>query len=63
MMLILTSKFGESLQIDNNIKITLLNDKHNQVKIGVNASNDIEIRREEINENSQGEEQTGNRDV
>ncbi len=63
MMLILTSKFGESLQIGNNIKITLLNDNHNQVKIRVNAPNDIEIRRKEINKKMQAEEQPGNRDI
>ncbi len=47
-MLILTRKPGESIQIGDDIKITVLDDKHNQVKIGIEAPDDIEIWREEI---------------
>ena len=47
-MLRLTRKLGESIQIVDNIKFTVLDDKHNQVKIGIDAPDDVEIWREEI---------------
>jgi carbon storage regulator len=50
MMLILTRKPGESIQIGDNIKITVLDDKHNQVKIGIDAPDEVEIWRDEIQE-------------
>jgi carbon storage regulator len=50
MMLILTRKLGESIQIGDNIKITVLDDKHNQVKIGIDAPDEVEIWRDEIQE-------------
>ena len=43
MMLILTRKSGESIQIGDNIKITVFDDKHNQVKRGIEAPDDVEI--------------------
>jgi carbon storage regulator len=49
-MLQLTRKIGESIQIGDNIKITVLDDKHNQVKIGIEAPDDVEIWRYEIYE-------------
>jgi carbon storage regulator len=49
-MLQLTRKIGESIQIGDNIKITVLDDKHNQVKIGIEAPDDVEIWRDEIYE-------------
>ncbi len=49
-MLQLTRKIGESIQIGDNIKITVLDDKHNQVKIGIEAPDDIKIWRDEIYE-------------
>ena len=47
-MLILTRKTNETLIINDNIKITILNIKGNQVRIGIDAPSDIEIFREEI---------------
>ena len=47
-MLILTRKQNESIVIDGDIRITVLSDKHGQVKIGVEAPEDVEIWREEI---------------
>jgi carbon storage regulator len=49
-MLILTRKIGESIQIGDYIKITVLDDKHSQVKIGADAPDEVEIWREEIYE-------------
>jgi carbon storage regulator len=47
-MLILTRNQNESIIIDNNIRITELSDKHGQVKLGIEAPEDVEIWREEI---------------
>ena len=47
-MLILTRKVGESLIIGDDISLTILNVRGNQVKIGVKAPKDISVHREEI---------------
>jgi carbon storage regulator len=57
-MLILTRKPGESIQIGDNIKITVLDDKHNQVRIEIDAPDDVEIWRDEIYEKIQANEES-----
>jgi carbon storage regulator len=52
-MLILTRNQNESVIIDDDIKITVLSDSHGQVKLGIEAPDDIEIWREEIYEQIQ----------
>ncbi len=47
-MLILTRKVGESLLIGDDISITILNIRGNQVKIGIKAPKDVSVHREEI---------------
>jgi carbon storage regulator len=47
-MLILTRNQNESIVIDDDIRITVLSDKHGQVKLGIEAPEDVEIWREEI---------------
>lgn len=47
-MLILTRKIGESLLIGEDISISVLSVRGNQVKIGVNAPKDVSVHREEI---------------
>ena len=47
-MLILTRKQNESIVINDDIKITVLSDKHGKVKLGIDAPEDVEIWREEI---------------
>ncbi|MDH2923826.1 carbon storage regulator CsrA [Nicoletella semolina] len=47
-MLILTRKSGERLLIGENVEITVLSVRGNQVKLGVNAPKDIAVYREEI---------------
>lgn len=47
-MLILTRKRGESIHIGRNIKITIVDLKPNQVRIGIDAPQDQRVYREEI---------------
>ena len=47
-MLILTRKDNESLFIGDDIEITVLDVKGNQVCIGINAPKDIDVHREEV---------------
>ena len=47
-MLVLTRRVGEVLIIGDNIKITLLDIKSNQVKIGIDAPTEINVVREEV---------------
>jgi len=55
-MLILTRRVGESLMIGDDITITVLGVKGNQVRIGVNAPRDVAVHREEIYERIQSDE-------
>lgn len=47
-MLALSRKVGETIVIDNNIEVTVLEIKGDQVKIGINAPKSIPIYRKEI---------------
>ena len=47
-MLILTRKVGETLMIGDQVTVTVLGVKGNQVRIGVNAPRDVAVHREEI---------------
>lgn len=47
-MLILTRRIGEVLVIDDDIKVYILGIKGNQVRIGIDAPDDISVHREEI---------------
>ena len=49
-MLILTRRVGESLMVGDDITITVLGVKGNQVRIGVSAPRDVAVHREEIYE-------------
>lgn len=54
-MLILTRRVGESLMIGDNVNVTVLGIKGNQVRIGVNAPKDVAVHREEIYQRIQQE--------
>jgi carbon storage regulator len=47
-MLILTRRVGETVMIGNDVTVTVLGVKGNQVRVGVNAPKDVAVHREEI---------------
>ncbi len=56
-MLILTRRVGETVMIGNDVTVTVLGVKGNQVRVGVNAPRDVAVHREEIFERIKREEQ------
>lgn len=55
-MLILTRRVGETLMIGDQVEVTVLGVKGNQVRIGVKAPRDVSVHREEIYERIHGDE-------
>jgi carbon storage regulator len=62
-MLILTRRVGETVMIGNDVTVTVLGVKGNQVRIGINAPKTVAVHREEIYERIKREQEgTGDND-
>jgi carbon storage regulator len=59
-MLILTRRVGETLVIGDDVTVTVLGVRGNQVRLGVNAPKDIAVHREEIYQRIQNEKDSSN---
>ena len=62
-MLILTRRINETLNIGDEVQVTVLGIKGNQVRIGINAPRDVPVHREEIYQRIKREEQRGSADA
>ncbi len=58
-MLILTRRVGETVVIGNDVTVTVLGVKGNQVRLGVNAPREVAVHREEIYERIKREQADG----
>ena len=58
-MLILTRRVGETVVIGDDVTVTVLGVKGNQVRVGVNAAKEITVHREEIFERIKREQADG----
>jgi len=57
-MLILTRRVGETIKIGNDVAVTVLGVKGNQVRVGVNAPKNVAVHREEIFERIRREQES-----
>ena len=55
-MLILTRRMGETLMVGDDITVTILGVKANQVRIGINAPKDVIVHRDEVYERIRSEQ-------
>jgi carbon storage regulator len=56
-MLILTRRVGETVVIGNDVTVTILGTKGNQVRVGVNAPKSVPVHREEVADRIKEEQQ------
>jgi len=62
-MLILTRRINETLNIGDDVQVTVLGIKGNQVRIGINAPRDVPVHREEIYQRIKREERMNQSDA
>ena len=55
-MLVLSRKAGESIQIDGQIKITIVTVRGNRVKVGIEAPEEVRILRSELRDSRENTE-------
>jgi len=60
-MLILTRRVGETLKVGNDVDVTVLGVKGNQIRIGIKAPKSVAVHREEIFERIQREAELAQR--
>jgi carbon storage regulator len=60
-MLILTRRVGETLKVGNDVDVTVLGVKGNQIRIGIKAPKNVAVHREEIFDRIQREAQLAQR--
>ncbi|MEL6949884.1 MAG: carbon storage regulator CsrA [Pseudomonadota bacterium] len=58
-MLILTRRVGETVVIGEDISVTVLGVKGNQIRLGINAPKDVAVHRQEIFDRIQNESSDG----
>ena len=56
-MLILTRRVGETLMVGDEVTVSVLGIKGNQIRIGINAPKDVGVHREEIYERIKAEQE------
>jgi len=56
-MLILTRRVGETVMIGNDVTVTILGVKGNQVRIGINAPKNVLVLREEVEDRNKRKQQ------
>jgi carbon storage regulator len=61
-MLILTRRVGETVMIGNDVTVTVLGVKGNQVRVGINAPKSVAVHREEIYDRIKREQEEGSGD-
>ncbi|MEL7312523.1 MAG: carbon storage regulator CsrA [Pseudomonadota bacterium] len=54
-MLILTRRVGETVVIGEDVSVTVLGVKGNQIRLGINAPKDVSVHRQEIFDRIQNE--------
>jgi carbon storage regulator len=62
-MLILTRRVGEAVVIGEEVTVTVLGVKGNQVRIGVNAPKSVSVHRDEIYERIKNERETSDSEL
>jgi carbon storage regulator len=62
-MLVLTRKNGETIKIGDDIEITIISAKNDQVKIGIKAPKNVEVFRKELYDQIQEENQEASKDI